>query len=254
MDEIKEFQEKDTFCQAMITSIKSKAPIESKFKKHNIAHFRLINGVLYFISKNRSNLIVIPETETMVFLKQLHCENGHCSIQTLKTIFSETYYSTRLYTLCNEIIQNCSTCAQYRSSKTETPPLKPLEIPDRKFQTWSIDFMGPLPKTNQGNKYIFIAVCNLSKWVEAYHTKDMTTETVVELFMKQIIPHFGIPENIISDRGSNFLSNTMKLLYDKLKINKKTSAPYSPKSNGLAEAHVKMVKYNLERMSQKTTS
>ena len=251
LDDLKNWQQQDPFCLSLYNNIRNKTPVEDKFQKYNIAQFRLVNGILHCIGKDRKQLIVIPENETLMFLKQLHCENGHCSTQTLKNIFSETYYSTRLYTLCKDIIQKCSICAQFRNVKTENPPLKPLEIPDRKFKTWSIDFMGPLPKTNQGNKYIFIAVCNLSKWVEAFHTKDMTAETVVEIFMKQIIPRFGIPENLISDRGSNFLSNTMKLLYNKLHINKKTSAPYSPQSNGLAEAHVKMVKHNLERMVQK---
>ena len=251
IEDIKSWQSNDPFCCNLFNNIRNNEPINPKFKNINITKFRLINNLLYFINKNRTQLLIIPENESLMFLKQLHCENGHCSIDNLKTIFSETYYTTRLYTLCKDTIQKCSICAQFRGTKTETPPLKPLEVPDRKFKTWSIDFMGPLTKSNKGNKYIFIAVCNLSKWVEAYHTIDMTAETVVDIFFKQIIPRFGVPENIVSDRGSNFLSNTMKLLYAKLKINKSTSAPYSPKSNGLAEAHVKMVKQNLERMVQK---
>ncbi|GJS43705.1 reverse transcriptase domain-containing protein [Tanacetum coccineum] len=65
------------------------------------------------------------------------------------------------------------------------------------FDVWGIDFMGPF-LSYRGNKYILVAVDNLSKWVEAkaFPTNDAR---VVVKFLKSLFARFGTPRAIISD-------------------------------------------------------
>nr|GEY30856.1 reverse transcriptase domain-containing protein [Tanacetum cinerariifolium] len=67
------------------------------------------------------------------------------------------------------------------------------------FDVWGIDFMGPFP-SSKGNKYIFVAVDYLSKWVES---KALPTNNarVVFKFLKSLFSRFETPKAIISDRA-----------------------------------------------------
>ncbi|GKB11780.1 reverse transcriptase domain-containing protein [Tanacetum coccineum] len=73
------------------------------------------------------------------------------------------------------------------------------------FDVWGIDFMGPFP-SSKGNKYIFVAVDYLSKWVEA---KALPTNDarVVCKFLKSLFARFGAACAIISDRGTHFCND-----------------------------------------------
>ena len=47
------------------------------------------------------------------------------------------------------------------------PPLKPIPVTPKLFWRVHVDLAGPLPKTSKGNKYIAIAICAFSKYIEA---------------------------------------------------------------------------------------
>lgn len=51
----------------------------------------------------------------------------------------------------------------------------------------SMDLIGPLPTTSQGNKYILVLTDHFSKWVEAYPAKDQTAITCAEILCKEFV-------------------------------------------------------------------
>ena len=53
------------------------------------------------------------------------------------------------------------------NSKAPVAPLRPLKPPSLPFMRVHFDLLGPLPETTTGNKYIAIAVCAFTKYVEA---------------------------------------------------------------------------------------
>ena len=63
----------------------------------------------------------------------------------------------------------------------------------------------------------------------------ITAEGVTRLFQKEIWPHEGIPEQIITDRGPQFVATFMKELYRLLKITKALSTVYHPQTDGQME-------------------
>ncbi|GJR04072.1 reverse transcriptase domain-containing protein [Tanacetum coccineum] len=73
------------------------------------------------------------------------------------------------------------------------------------FDVWGIDFMGPFP-SSRGNKYIFVAVDYLSKWVEVKALPTNDARVVVK-FLKSFFARFGTPRAIISDRGTYFCND-----------------------------------------------
>ena len=67
-----------------------------------------------------------------------------------------------------------------------------------------MDVIGPMiPKASNGHKYILVAIDYFTKWVEAVSYKSVT-QAVVALFLKHnIICRYGVPRELITDKGVN---------------------------------------------------
>ena len=55
------------------------------------------------------------------------------------------------------------------------------------------DILGPLPISEQGNRYILLVGDQFSKWMEAYAIPDQTAETVSHKIVYEFISRFGTP-------------------------------------------------------------
>ena len=71
------------------------------------------------------------------------------------------------------------------------------------FDSWGIDFVGPLPPSF-GNEYILVAMDYVSKWVKAVVASKNDAKTVVKFLKKNIFARFGVPIILISDGGFYF--------------------------------------------------
>ena len=80
-----------------------------------------------------------------------------------------------------------------------------------------------------------------SLWSEVYKLSKTGAIDVIDA-IKQSMSRFGVPDRIYSDNGPQFKAHKYRTFLKKNKITRKTSSPYRPQSNGLAEAMVKVVK------------
>ena len=121
---------------------------------------------------------------------------------------------------------------------TNRQPTKlPMVITDtsiRPLEKVSMDIVGPLPLTIEGNKYILSIQDNLTKFLWLYplpvHTAEIVTQGLLHFFST-----FGIPDMILSDQGTEFRSQLIQELHDKFGIQHILCSPYHPESNGALE-------------------
>lgn len=94
-----------------------------------------------------------------------------------------------------------------------------------------------LPKTKAGDRYILVMQDFLTnKWPLVFAMPDQKTTRIVRLLVEQVIPLFGVPEALLSDRGTNLLSHLMRDVCALLGIEKlNTTVAYHPQCNGLTE-------------------
>ena len=71
--------------------------------------------------------------------------------------------------------------------------------------------------------------------VEAYAIPDQHAEMIARLFVENIICRHGVPEELLSDRGSNFMSDLIQSVCDELGIKKINTSSYHPQTDGLVE-------------------
>ena len=130
-------------------------------------------------------------------------------------------------------MKTCWECQQRGSTRQNN--VKRTILPMDIFERWGIDIVGPLPLTQQGNKYIIVAVDYFTRWPEAQPLKIVTAVIAADFIYEEIICRFGTPKVIQSDHGTQFLNKVIKELTAKFQIKYSLSSLYHPQSNGLVE-------------------
>jgi hypothetical protein len=74
------------------------------------------------------------------------------------------------------------------------------------FEKITIDVAGPFPRSDQGNRYVLIAMDYFTKWAEAYTTPNQDASTVAEALVTNFVCRFGVPRDLQSDQDRNFES------------------------------------------------
>ena len=89
-----------------------------------------------------------------------------------------------------------------------------------------------LPLTEAGNKYVLVFQDYLTKWPMVYMMPDQKKERIARIIVQELLPFFGMPEAILSDRGTNLLSHLMPDLCELLGTKKLNTAAYHPEYDG----------------------
>ena len=88
--------------------------------------------------------------------------------------------------------------------------LVPLEVKEP-FHHIGIDIKGSLLITLKENCYIIVTMDYFTKWPEARAISDIKADTVAQFIYEEIICHYGIPKEILSDRKTFFVNQNQEL-------------------------------------------
>jgi hypothetical protein len=110
-----------------------------------------------------------------------------------------------------EVEEDVKSCVKCQMNKTLRPKGKaPMEITstaEHPFERCALDIVGPLTETTSGNKYILTFQDDLSKYLVAMPIPQQDAETVARAFVLNAVLRFGAPGHILTDQGSNVLSD-----------------------------------------------
>ena len=169
---------------------------------------------------------------------ECHEETGHRGINNTYEQINRRFFFPGSTTLATLVVQQCPVCGQNRADPhdqrhTHAAPLRE----GYPFQRISIDFVGPLRPSNQGNTHILTVKDCFTRWIEAFACNDMSAKTVASLLQKEIFSRYGIPEVIHSDNGTQFAGELLGELYKELGIERTLTPKYNPKSNPVERTH-----------------
>lgn len=90
-----------------------------------------------------------------------------------------------------------------------------MPIPDENWQSLGMDFIQGLPETEHGLDTILAITDRRSKWVVAIPTtSSCNAMKAATLLHKYVTSIHGIPDTIVTDRDSRFLSAVWKHLME----------------------------------------
>ncbi|XP_044141603.1 uncharacterized protein LOC122931595, partial [Bufo gargarizans] len=130
----------------------------------------------------------------------------------------------------------CETCARAKVPHSRpSGPLLPLPIPSRPWTHLSMDFIMDLPRSS-GKTVILVVVDRFSKMVHFIPFPGLpNAKTLAQAFIDHIVKLHGIPSDIVSDRGTQFVSRFWKAFCSRLGVRLSFSSAFHPQSNGQTE-------------------
>jgi len=66
-------------------------------------------------------------------------------------------------------------------------------------------------------------------------TRNDDANTIAKFLYENIITRFGCPKELVSDRGTHFLNDTIEQIREKYFIKHQKTSPYHPRANGQTE-------------------
>ena len=98
----------------------------------------------------------------------------------------------------------------------------------------AIDLVGPFERSKHGFKFLLTAICCGTRYLEAVPLKTIDAREVAEGLL-EIFSRTGVPRQLLSDQGSQFIGALMENLTGRLGIEKLVTSPYHPQANGVVE-------------------
>jgi hypothetical protein len=115
-----------------------------------------------------------------------------------------------------------------------------------------MDYMSGLPSTKQGNDFVFVVVDRFSKMaILVACKKSITAEAIAKLFFIRVWVHFGIPQTIVSNQDSQFLSTFWSSLWSLMDTNLTKSMAVHPQTDGQIEVVNRMIVHILRMYNSK---
>lgn len=151
--------------------------------------------------------------------------------KTMKKIREKYYWAG----MCEEIKRFCRGCQTCKTTKhpnaARVPQIGRPKIATMPWQVVSVDYMGPFPRSKQGNTMILVVTDHFSKFVIIQPMREAKAGQLVAFMESMIFLLFGVPEILISDNGPQFKSAMFGALLKKYRVNHWKNASYHPANN-----------------------
>ena len=210
----------------------------------------LLDAILYFVDpkQDQRKRAAVPSHMREQLIDEAHrgLTGGHFSGARVFRTLSRRWWWDGMYGEVMRQVKRCPECAIVSGGgKVALPPLHPIPV-QRPFQILAVDVMD-LPTTSQGNKHVIVFQDYLTKWPMVYAIPDQKAHRVARLLVEEIVPFFGVPEALLSDRGANLLSHLMRDVCSLLGIKKLNTTAYHPQCNGMVERFNRSLKTMLRK-------
>ncbi|CAK1542499.1 unnamed protein product [Leptosia nina] len=232
---IRESQLKDEILAKIINVLEKDADNED-YIEWNKKGYLIHKGVLYRYIPDQDDdnaKLLVPKQEINAILKAYHDSpvSGHVGVdKTIARITNHFWWSGIRKDVIKHI-KSCIDCQRYKPSNLKPAGLFQSTANSQRFETLSIDLFGPLPKSLNEEKWVFIIEDVATKWIELFAMREATSEACAHILINEIILRYGIPRKLISDNGTQFISAVIQKLTFCMGIDHILTPVYHPQPN-----------------------
>ena len=174
---------------------------------------RLVDGILRKQYKDDINglkeLLVIPKGMRARLVSMAHDYCGHVVRDKVTWTLMQNFTWPGMYKQINTYCQQCDFCQKARRENEQKIPMGEMPLHSKPFENVAVDLAGPLPRTREGYKYILTYICLSSRYSDARPLKTVMVSELAEALL-DFFCQCGIPKTVLSDQGTQFMSNVMK--------------------------------------------
>jgi hypothetical protein len=166
----------------------------------------------------RVEQVVVPLQYRARIMEMAHDSSGHLGVQKTKDRVLAHFYWPGVFQDIQKYCRTCDTCQRMdKGRRTRKVPLLPMPVIDVPFKRIGIDIFGPFEKSCKRNMYILTICDYTTRYPEAIPLPNVRADTVVDALIT-VFARVGIPQELVHDQGTNFMSKVMASLCNKLHI------------------------------------
>lgn len=217
---------------------------ESLFEAISINRFKDLGNRENEILKNLKIRVAEPiaqindEKEKKELIRKFHEDplyGGHCGITKTLSKLKRKFTWKNMSTHVKKYVESCTQCQLNKPKIKIIEPLTVTDTPQKTFEKISIDTIGPLPMSENGNKYALTMMCDLSKYMIPVAIPNKEAKTVAKSIFINLILVYGPIKIIMSDQGKEFVNSVLNELCLLLNIEHVKSTPYHHETLGSVE-------------------
>lgn len=192
----------------------------------------LLDGVLFRKRQEGDKLtwqLVLPPNLRSSVLKSLHHDMGHMGIERTIDLVRQRFFWPKMALEVETTIKTCGRCIRRKAHMEKAAPLVNIQT-SRPLELLCMDFLTIEPDS-RNTKDILVLTDHFTKYSVAIPTPNQKAKTVARCLWNEFMVHYGIPERIHSDQGTDFESKLIKELCEVIGIKKSRTTPYHPRGN-----------------------
>lgn len=159
---------------------------------------------------------------------------SHPGARATKRLISRDYVWHHMKRDITAWCRQCVPCQQAKVHRHTKTPVAKIPVPEKAFQHVHVDIVGPLPYCH-GYSYLLTVVDRYSRWPDAIPLTRITADDCAKAFISQWVSRHGIPRDITSDRGRQFVSQLWQEMGTSLGTRLHFTTAYHPQANGMVE-------------------
>ena len=185
--------------------------------------------------------IVVPDYDNLRFemFESVHSHpfSGHWGLSRTQKKARQLFFWPSLAAYLKRWCEKCDSCQRVKADRQKPKgKLHPLQIPERRRESVSMDLITDLPITARGHDAIFVVVDRLSKMVHVEPiSKTISAQGLAAVYTDRVFRYHGVPQNIVSDRDTRFTSLFWRELAKRLGTTLSMSTAYHPQTDGQTE-------------------
>lgn len=175
--------------------------------------------------------IVVPNNRRPNILKECHDDAAHLGYTKTYARLCDKYWWPKMFKDVRQYVKDCKDCGETKAPNYYTvAPMGQPRIPTVPFEMISMDFKGPFIRSTTGFSYLLVIVDQLSKFVLLHKVRKADAKSTVKIVEDHFLL-FGVPNCVIHDNGTVFVSKLFTELLDKYIVKQKKTPLYHPQAN-----------------------
>lgn len=191
--------------------------------------------------------VVVPDSPQVKnrIMREMHDGRyaGHSGITKTLERIARVFYWPDMRDDVKLYVRMCDACQRNKpSTQKKYGLLQPLPVPGYRWASVSCDMVVKLPLSAGKYDSILTFVDRLSKMVHLVPTSEkLTAQEFAELFEREVIRLHGVPEDLVTDRGTQFNNNFWREVMNLLGMTMRMSSAYHPQTDGQTERYNRVI-------------